>query len=864
MIRCTRYFFTFALVFGFLNVALGQKQQHKASSARSHASAPVSNPSPSAPPTCKTPNIVPHIALVSPEFIVLPGGPKPSTITVLGTCLTNIYFVPAHSGSKITLSTKPDDTKTTDTYPFNLIPVTGSITFDKPDVYRVCTDDSCATDGPRILVTSDSDCGSDSSDPAFITQLSSEAPPTDTTPPAVATCTNPPTSGDTRIDVDASSGNSSLSSRTPLELDVNQTVQIVVEHKNPFRETYNLDSTNQPIQDDDIGSFLSLLVPSLGGGSTQQAGPSANTAAKSPSGDSVAALQASPPTSQAAGAADNVQSALGFDLKVQSNKLAFAQRKSIPINEQTKNHIDAAQQYLMKFDNLNAQLKADIADPKKVQTHKAALVETAQDAQTSLQKASQALANVVVPTPDKCARILQNRVDNLVLNYRFFAGTYNELRNQIVIRPMGDNRDCQDLLGGATALWTMANIENAKLLDDQIAFNLRDVVTSNSSSSGQGQADSDKNSTPGPSTTANTNILTASNCVLQALHTKVSPALSASMTSLESVLINPGSFISSVQIGPYADKTQVDWTLTKTILQNPSVSGLSLADLNAAIDQCVNPPAPKSNGNQGQSSLEEPGVSTKPVAKHQQPSHSLFQNASFRLMNPQPTAFAVPASEIASDSGPQQSHPAPASPAQTPSGSQQAPSDQNKITLQSRRINFGKERFIVSIGAVWAHLSQQSIGTGLGIPLFDASGNPLPGPTPSPAPSPSPTPPAITTIITQTDHSKFRISPMAFLNTRIFDWKKWNEPVYFTFGITAKSSDSGVKPEYLLGISQALYDRKLFITSGVYIGQQSYLAGNLKFNQQIPSGLTGSPTVNSVYGAGFTIGLSWRVPGLAK
>ena len=841
MISSIRYFLGFALVFIVVAGAFAQKRQSKASSLTrtglSGMSAIGVRSIPPAP-SCKTP----HVALVSPEFIVFAGG-KPSPITVVGTCLRDIYFVPWPAGgtSETLKSTDSND-------PFQPTTVSGAVTFKTPGTYKVCTDNTCTTDGPRILVTSDADCGPDSSDPAFITQLSSESPLLETGPPAVAGCTAPAIGADRVITVDGTSGRSSLSSRRPLELDVNQKVQIIVNHKNPFIANYDLDSTNQPIHDDDIGTFLSLLVPSLGGGSSQQGGSPADSTTQSVQNAQKDAtnLQTASKAQDVIASADNVQKSQGFALNLLKNKINLAKRRNIPIDE-AMTHVRAAESNLGEFDTLTAKVKAD---PKKVLANQPALWQKAQDTQDSLNKAAKTLSSVVVASPGKCGRILQNRIDNLVINYRFFAGAYNDLRSQIINRSMRDADDCFDLLDGATTLWTLANMENGKLLDDQIVLNLRDVIASNNLAASEESGSAKKAS-------ADANALTGSECVLEALHTTISPALSANMTFLESVLTNPSSFISSVQIGPYSDRTQVDWTLTRTFLQNPALSGATVADFSAAIDKC----ALSKNGDvKAQSTAQEHATFAAGVRTRHEPSHSLFHNAAFRMTNSKPLALVSYRTETATEA--QQNQPAPAAQAQASPASQPAPSNQTKVTLQNSRINFGKERFIVSIGAVWAHLSQQSIGTGLGIPTLDASGNPFP--TPSPSPSPSPTPPAITTIITQTDHSKFRISPMAFLNTRIFDWKRWNEPLYFTFGITAKSSDSGVKPEYLLGFSQAILDRRFFITGGAYIGQQSYLGGNLKFNQQVPSGLTGNPTINSVYGAGFSIGMSWRVPGLAK
>jgi hypothetical protein len=922
------------------------------------------------PAACK-----PRIGIVTPEFLVLVQTPQPVTVTVLGTCLKEISFFPT-SGAELQTDASANTSQKTSGSAAPSNKLSYSVKFTKAGSYTVCANDgaSCSRDkGPAILVVAPDSCGT-TADP--ILNLQSELLPPDITPPTVASCSLPSSSADKAIIVDAGSGRTCEAddpdnpddeclrrpqNKKPFYLGRGDTVNVMITNKNPFRETYKFSSNETVLKDDDIGSFLALLVPSLGGGSSKQStdgDKNTTNGTDSNSGTDTTIKKLS--LSQFEG----LNSVM---MVVDSQE---PQRPSIKESPKTVTQIDIQMQNWSKeeqktatamqdFENAQQKVKA-VLPPKTAadveslhrqaqealnQSH--AFIERAQETHSGHQPASkqeektapahsqqvpqeqaqkefdlykkasdelkianerlndaQSLIQQQINKNNACTDLIRQRVDNLVLNYRYFASTYNEIRNQLVSANGKNNPQyCANLLNNANGLWAILNRENEKLLDTQVGLNLRDAAallalqkpldlksaTGKTSTQAQvGNLPSNPPAEPPVPANLGADAITSSICFMKALHAQVSPVLSSSIGALEPVLVNPNSLVSSFQIGPFADPTQVDWTLTRTIVK-PSISGISVAAFNTAIDDCINPPPAKTDTTKTKDSsawTTAPGSTSFPVVRAHDWPQARLQNASFSFAD---FAVAHPIAALAYSSSDSQkstkktgskssgSKSSSSKDSSTSSSgdnssdnasSQQSPSgssgDDSTVTTRGKRINFGKERFIVSIGAVWAHLSQQNIGTGLGIPKFDPSGNPLPAPTPSPAPSPAPTPPAITTIITQTNHSSFRISPMAFLNTRLFEWNKSNEPVYFTFGITAKSSDSGVKPEYLLGLSQSLFDRHLFITSGVYIGQQSYLAGNLKFDQQIPSGLTGSPPINSVYGAGFSFGISWRVPGLAK
>lgn len=916
---------------GAVNVSYAKKKKS------SHAPPQVVPP----PPPC-----TPRVGIVIPEFIVFQSPDTEVEVTVWGTCLNTASFAP-RTGLTATL-TSPVLAGNSPP-PYKLV---YGVKFPKEGRYTVCVgnDATCSNGGPAIQVVGSGACGPVAGGEAPIIDLQSEIPLPETTPPIAASCALPSNPADKVIVVDANSSRmceaddpnnpnaeclNRLLEKKPLYLERGDTVSVSIVNKNPFRETYKFSSTDNVIKDDDIGSFLALLVPSLGGGSGTQ--PSTGGSDKSSNAADTAGKTVDSLNTMSTDLSANIQKlqmkkklppedVVQIDKQVHSLKTqelqAYSELNHLQDLQETERHIlpperaatvdslhqSADTKLKESFEKISkvgvAHPKPETADEKSVlaeyQSYKEALQPLA-SARDQLKQAQ----NIIQSRKEKiasCSRTIQQRVDTLVLNYRYFASTYNEVRNQLVSsRQKNSPAYCANFLNNATGLWELLTRENEKILNAQIDLNLRDAISvttpqkqartkstvrtsamnAQAGSTGNPTGDSPAND-PSSDGGANNDGIKSSVCFMKALHAQVSPALSGNIAVLETVLANPDSLVSSFQIGPYADPTQVDWTLTRTVIK-PSISGISISEFNSAIDDCINPPPAKpdtSSSKDVSANLTGSGIALSHSRRTAAPPQPHLRNASF---NPGDFVVAYPLSpEFAvSSSGSQKSAKKTGSKSDSPtsastSGGDKSSNDKSSdnkssaqtsssgddsgVTTRGRRINFGKERFIVSIGAVWAHLSQQNIGTGLGIPQFDASGNPPPPPPPPATPTPTPA----TTIITQTNHSSFRISPMAFLNTRLFDWNRWNEPLYFTFGITAKSSDTGVKPEYLLGFSQSLAERHLFVTGGVYIGQQTSLAGNLKINQQVPAGFTGSPPVNSVYSPGFTLGLSWRVPGLAK
>jgi hypothetical protein len=869
----------------------------------------------SPPSPCTTP----RIGTVTPEFIVLQSNPV--SITILGTCLEK---------AKVTLDPgiAPEDEKVTEQSD-NKISLT--LTLRAAGHYTICAGTPCGPDlGPTILAVSDEACAAVKSGSRRI-RLASE-PSSDPDTPLVASCTLRKSYADLAVIVDAPTARSCTAQNPddpnsecldgaaqkrhgarknqPLNLNAGDTARIYITNKNPFRETYKFTSADQQIQDDDIGSFLSLLVPSLGGGASKASTTGGTpTADQSTQGEKQTAafrqqINAMFPTVQMAGQVNELTglSAKASDKKQTGNFFADATRAqelsnqlfseqqdvhrvlnefrgSVPVSAVANpDEIDKADKDLAKADEAQKRLvRVSDSKPKGDAANRATVIQAAgaaQDLQLHLHNSASHLGALnflafpVTAPPgeeaDACRAAVQDRVDTLVLNYRFFAAAYNEIRSELISKQPQRREDCEELRNKASGLWELVNRENAKMLDVQIDFNLRDVTAVTGTPKAKNQPEKKAalgRAAPNPTQdsqdaagTSPTDSLKNSACVLTALHTKVSPALSQSVSALEAVLVNPNAFVSTFQIGPYADATQVDWTL-QAIVNKPALAPLAIADFNSAIDSCINPtPAAKAaapEATQGSESAASWNGNT-PTA--------FLRNASFQL--PVRHIFAAPeppaggAAQSTSKTSKTQSK-NPSSPSSTGDGSapQSSPSpsspDDSTTIIHGRRINFGSERFIVSIGMAGANLLQQGFGQAVGQPSFDTSGKPVTGQ-------------ATTNVVSLTDNTSYRLSPMAFLNSRVLQPAGWTNATYATFGITAKSDNSNVRPEYMLGLSQSFLNRHFLLTAGAYIGQQTSLTGGLKVNQAVPSGLTGSLSTTSRYKPAFALAISWRVPGLSK
>ena len=82
----------------------------------------------------------------------------------------------------------------------------------------------------------------------------------------------------------------------------------------------------------------------------------------------------------------------------------------------------------------------------------------------------------------------------------------------------------------------------------------------------------------------------------------------------------------------------------------------------------------------------------------------------------------------------------------------------------------------------------------------------------------------LTRIVGLTSSSGYRMTPMVMLHSRLTRFDGYD--FYFTSGLTGKKTDSDFDLEYLLGGSVNIFQRKVFLTFGTYIGKQQILGGN--------------------------------------
>ena len=817
----------------------------------------------------------PLVAMVAPEYVVLGNAAQTVSFTIVGGCLannTNVLLVDESTNSSTPLSSAKSSNGG------QLLK--GDATLSQPGSYVVCVAASGANScnplpqGPTVFAISGSLC----SDPAIPTasapslaSLRSEASVIESDPPGAADrCDLHAAKADKAMIVDADTGLTCTATTTsspddgclqqkrekkPLQLGAGDTVRLYVVNKNPFLESYNFSSTDSQIKDDDIGTFLGMLVPGLSGSSQK---PSANN---TNSGSTDTANNAVTTATKSTGNAANVASAFAFrpmstqeitnaidkaktDQDAAQTALQAKQRELHPAATEKQSVQDLLNQSADAAEAINNR-ESDILKSHKgnkppdltpVTSLLSQRLDLLNSAANQMQQPTSAAGKV-----DKCVAAIEGRVDNLVKNYAFFAQEYNRERNSL----LSSEAKCTDLSQTAAGLWHLMSYEQAKILDARIDMNLRDAMVATTSSMPVPDPNN-KNKTPSPDTatlTADLNSLTASLCTLKAMRTQIAPTLTSNLGSVESVLINPNAFRSEILIGPYSDATQVDWTLQRSMTQSP-IKTVDSAAFDSALDDCLSQPSGTQQKQQQQQQPQTPGGSqTSQTGMHR---NVILMNASFPL----------PAGQ---NSGTQsKKNPSGSSPNQTnPSGNgqqqQQTPPAQpsdSSTTTRGRRINFGSERFIVSAGLTGTPLSQQQFGKGVG-QAFDSSGKPVSGQ-------------ATANIITLTTNQSYRLSPMAFLNTRVHQWPGKAEALYATIGITAKSDSNGVAPEYLLGISQSLLERHLMLSVGAYAGRQDKLTGGLFVNEAIPSNLTGSIPTQSNYQFHVGFAVSWRIPGLAK
>jgi hypothetical protein len=266
------------------------------------------------------------VAMVSPEFVVIGNVPQSFPFTVIASCLdraTQVFLVDGGTSVSLTLSPPAKDSKRSQT-------VHGNAALSNEGTYAVCIAglgaQTCnpVPSSPTVVAVASSSC----SDPAIpmsyapsLANLRSESPIVESVPPGIAErCDLDPAHADKAIIVDAETGLTCTSTdpghpddgclgkkadKRPLQLRAGDTVRLYIVKKNPFLQNYKFSSTDSQIKDDDIGTFLGMLVPGISGASGQK-----SSSAGSGAGDSATAavLKAMHSTQLA----DSLQQSAGF------------------------------------------------------------------------------------------------------------------------------------------------------------------------------------------------------------------------------------------------------------------------------------------------------------------------------------------------------------------------------------------------------------------------------------------------------------------------------------------------------------------------------------------------------------------------
>ncbi len=124
--------------------------------------------------------------------------------------------------------------------------------------------------------------------------------------------------------------------------------------------------------------------------------------------------------------------------------------------------------------------------------------------------------------------------------------------------------------------------------------------------------------------------------------------------------------------------------------------------------------------------------------------------------------------------------------------------------------------------------------------------------------------PNLTTVVGLKETSPTRIAPAIFLHGRIKDLNNSIvDGLHVSLGITAKNDNKGTDPEFLLGPSLSMLERKMFFTFGAYAGRQQKLTGGLFEGFAVPSTVTDLP-IQKNYRWSFGFALSYQLPVNAK
>jgi hypothetical protein len=136
-------------------------------------------------------------------------------------------------------------------------------------------------------------------------------------------------------------------------------------------------------------------------------------------------------------------------------------------------------------------------------------------------------------------------------------------------------------------------------------------------------------------------------------------------------------------------------------------------------------------------------------------------------------------------------------------GKPAAPGDDLK-----NEIRIGSIPFNLALGMAYTSLEQRTYDEIAGL-ARDQQGNLTNGQT-------------LARIVGLTSSSSYRLTPLAMLHSRLTNFGSYD--FYFTTGLTGKKTKDDFDIEYLLGGTVNVYERKIFLTFGTFIGKQQVLA----------------------------------------
>jgi hypothetical protein len=156
------------------------------------------------------------------------------------------------------------------------------------------------------------------------------------------------------------------------------------------------------------------------------------------------------------------------------------------------------------------------------------------------------------------------------------------------------------------------------------------------------------------------------------------------------------------------------------------------------------------------------------------------------------------------------------------------------------KLNFGGEaRFVVSGGIVYGLLDRPEYKAVLGLER-DRQGNIIANQAPA-------------SVIGLTEKVNKRLTPILMLNTRVFELSRSSD-LFFSFGITSSFTETS-KIEYLFGPSVNFFDRRVFVTYGLYGGKVQRLNPGLFVGLTVDAGLAETKLVRNdfVWKSGFAV-----------